>query len=83
MDCVHSEEDTKTMLAFVIDNIYGFFFGDQVFQQSVDIPLSINCWQIYFYIQIKQNYFKDLFMILNNSLWPLARHLDITTTYYQ
>ena len=30
------------MLGFLIDNIY-VVFGDQVFQQSVGIPMGINC----------------------------------------
>jgi hypothetical protein len=37
-----SEENIKGMLGFLADNIY-VVVGDQVFQQSVDIPLSTNC----------------------------------------
>ena len=43
-DCSHkySEVDIKSMLGFLIDNIY-VVFGDQVFQQSVGIPMGTNC----------------------------------------
>jgi hypothetical protein len=36
------EADIKGMLAFLVDNIY-VVFGDQVFQQSVDIPMDTTC----------------------------------------
>jgi hypothetical protein len=38
----YSEADIKSMLGFLIDNIY-VVFGDQVFQQSVSIPMGTNC----------------------------------------
>jgi hypothetical protein len=38
----YSEADIKGMLGFLVDNIY-VVFGDQVFQQSVDIPMGTNC----------------------------------------
>ena len=43
-DCSHkySEVDIKSMLGFLIDNIY-VVFGDHVFQQSVGIPMGTNC----------------------------------------
>ena len=43
-DCPHkySEVDIKSMLGFLIDNIY-VVFGDHVFQQSVGIPMGTNC----------------------------------------
>ena len=37
-----SEENIKGMLGFLVDNIY-VVVGDQVFQQSVGIPLGMNC----------------------------------------
>jgi hypothetical protein len=37
----YSEADIKSMLGFLIDNIY-VVFGDQVFQQSVGIPMGAN-----------------------------------------
>jgi hypothetical protein len=37
-----SEADSKGMLGFLVDNIY-VVFGDQVFQQSVGIPMGTNC----------------------------------------
>ena len=42
--CPHgySEVDIKSMLGFLIDNIY-VVFGEQVFQQSVGIPMGTNC----------------------------------------
>ena len=43
-DCPHkySEVDIKSILGFLVDNIY-VVFGDQVFQQSVGIPMGTNC----------------------------------------
>ena len=43
-DCPHkySEVQIKRMLDFLIDNIY-VVFGDQVFQQTVGIPMGTNC----------------------------------------
>ena len=43
-DCPYkySEVDIKNMLGFLIDNIY-VVFGDDVFQQSVGIPMGTNC----------------------------------------
>ena len=35
----YSEADIKSMLGFLVDNIY-VVFGDQVFQQSVGIPMG-------------------------------------------
>jgi hypothetical protein len=37
----YSEADIKGMLGFLVDNIY-VVFGDQVFQQSVGIPMDSN-----------------------------------------
>ena len=38
----YSEADIKSMLGFLVDNSY-VVFEDQVFQQSVDIPMGSNC----------------------------------------
>jgi hypothetical protein len=38
----YTEADIKGMLGFLVDNIY-LVFGDQVFQQSVGIPMGTNC----------------------------------------
>jgi hypothetical protein len=38
----YSEADIKSMLSFLVDNIY-VVFGDQVFQQSIGIPRGTNC----------------------------------------
>jgi hypothetical protein len=38
----YSKEDIKSLLGFLVDNIY-VVVGDQVFQQSVRIPIGINC----------------------------------------
>ena len=38
----YSEADIKGMLDFLVDNIY-VVFGDQVFQQTVGIPMGTNC----------------------------------------
>jgi hypothetical protein len=35
-------KDIKGMLGFLVDNIY-VVYGDQVFQQSVAIPMNTNC----------------------------------------
>jgi hypothetical protein len=37
----YSDADIKSMLGFLVDNIY-VVFGAQVFQQSVDIPMGTN-----------------------------------------
>jgi hypothetical protein len=39
---MYSEVDIKGMLGFLLDSIY-VVFGDQVFQQSVGIPMGKNC----------------------------------------
>jgi hypothetical protein len=38
----YSDVDIKGMLGFFVDNIY-VVFKDQVFQQSVGIPMGTNC----------------------------------------
>jgi hypothetical protein len=38
----YSEADTKGMLGFLVENI-SVVFGNQVFQQSVGIPVGTNC----------------------------------------
>jgi hypothetical protein len=38
----YSEVDIKEMVGFLIDNIF-VVFGKQIFQQTVGIPMSINC----------------------------------------
>ena len=38
----YSEADITGMLEFLVDNIY-VVFGDQVFQQTVGIPVGTNC----------------------------------------
>jgi hypothetical protein len=38
----YSEADIKDMLSFLVDNFY-VVIGDQVFQQSVGIPMGTNC----------------------------------------
>jgi hypothetical protein len=38
----YSEADIKSMLGFIVDKSYAVF-GDQVFQQSVGIPIGTNC----------------------------------------
>jgi hypothetical protein len=40
-DIPYSESDIKTVLDFLVDNIY-VVFGDQIFQKSVGIPMSAN-----------------------------------------
>ena len=38
----YSEEDIQKMLEFLVDNIY-VVFGNQVFQQTIGIPMGTNC----------------------------------------
>ena len=38
----YSEADIKSMLGFLVDNIY-VVFGSQVFQQTIGIPMGTNC----------------------------------------
>jgi hypothetical protein len=38
----YSKADIKGMLGFLVDNVC-VVFGDQVFQQSVGIPMGTNC----------------------------------------
>jgi hypothetical protein len=38
---MYSEADIKSMLGFLVDNIY-VVFGDQVFKKSVDIHMGTN-----------------------------------------
>ena len=38
----YSEVDIKEMLGFLIDNIF-VVFGNQIFQQTVGIPMGTNC----------------------------------------
>jgi hypothetical protein len=38
----YSEADIKTMLGFLLDIMYSVV-GDQIFQQSVGIPMGTNC----------------------------------------
>ena len=48
----YSEVDIKAMLEFLIDNIF-VVFGNQVFKQSVGIPMGTNCapsWPIFIFL---------------------------------
>jgi hypothetical protein len=38
----YSEVDIKEMLGFLVDNIF-VAFGNQIFQQTVGIPMGTNC----------------------------------------
>jgi hypothetical protein len=38
----YSEVDMKEMLGFLIENIF-VVFGNQIFQQTVGIPIGTNC----------------------------------------
>jgi hypothetical protein len=38
----YSKADIKSMLGFLVDNTYAVF-GDQIFQQFVDIRMGTNC----------------------------------------
>jgi hypothetical protein len=61
----YSEADIKGMPGFLVDNIYEVF-GDQVFQQSVGIPMGNNCAPLLadsFYIHMRQNLFRNCYGI--------------------
>jgi hypothetical protein len=74
----YSEADIKSMLGFLVDNIY-VVFGDQVFQQSVGIPMGTNCAPL----------LADLFLysyeakFVQKLLRDNTKHLDTSTMSYQ
>lgn len=78
-DCTHkySEVDIKKMLEFLIDNIY-LVFGNQVFQQSVGIPMGTNCAPLLtdlFLYSYEAELIKNLYLKkINHSLWPSTQH---------
>ena len=78
----YSEADIKSLLGFLVDNIY-VVFGDHVFQQSVGIPMGTNCapyWQTYFYIHTKQNLFRKCYGIKTKNL-PCSFNLTYRYIY--
>jgi hypothetical protein len=56
----YSKDEIKKMLEFLIDNIF-VIIGDQVFQQSVGIPIDINCAPLLTNLLIFIYMRKDLF----------------------
>jgi hypothetical protein len=82
----YSEADIKDMLGFLVDNIY-VVFGDQVFQQSVGIPMGINCAPLLadlFLYSYEAEFVQKLLQNNNkkNLLCPLTIHLDISMMSY-
>jgi hypothetical protein len=76
---LYSEADIKGMLSFLVDNIYVVIvvFGDQVFQQSVGIPrvlIVLLYWQIYSYIHMRQNLFRNCYGIIKKELAVSFNH---------
>jgi hypothetical protein len=61
----YSEADIKSMLGFLVDNIYAVF-RDQVFQQSTGIPMGTNCAPL----------LSDLFLYSNEALFVRKQLLD-------
>jgi hypothetical protein len=59
------EADIKGMLGFLVYNI-DVVFGDPVFQKSFAIPMGtmLLYWQIYSYIYMRQNLFRNCYGIL-------------------
>jgi hypothetical protein len=53
------------MLGFLVDNIY-VVFGDQVFQQSVGIPMGTNCAPL-LADYMKQNLFRNCYKIITKN----------------
>jgi hypothetical protein len=60
----YSEADIMSMLGFLVDNIY-VFFGDQVFQPSVGIPMDIN-WTPLFLYSYEAEFVQKLYGIITN-----------------
>jgi hypothetical protein len=58
----YSEADIKSMLGFLVDNIY-VVFGDQVYQQSVGIPMGTNCAPL-LADYMRQNLFRNCYRII-------------------
>lgn len=61
------------------------FWEIRSFKNLLTFPwmlIALHCY-IIFYIHMKQNVFKDLYMEKNHSFWPSTRHLVVSTTFYQ
>ena len=79
----YSEADIN-MLGFLVDNIY-VVFGDQVFQQTVGIPVGTNLllyWQTYSYIHMRQNLFRNCYGIITTKKLAVSfnhtfRYIDV------
>jgi hypothetical protein len=61
---IYSEVEIKTMLEFLIDNVF-VVVGDQVFQQSVGTPMGMICAPSLiemFHIHTRQSLFKSFYI---------------------
>ena len=63
------------MLGFLVDKIY-VVFGDQIFQQTVGIPMGLVLlyWQTYSYIHMRQNLFRNCYGIITKKLAVTFNH---------
>jgi hypothetical protein len=82
----YSEVDIKEMLGFLIDNIF-VVFGNQIFEQTVGIPMGTNCAPLLadlFLYSFEVKFIKKNFYMrrMNLLLWPSIQHLDISTMFY-
>jgi hypothetical protein len=71
-----SEADIKSMFVFLLDNIY-VIFGDQVFQQSVGIPMDTNCAPLFadlFLYQYEAEFVQKLLQDNNKKLAVSFNH---------
>ena len=67
----YSEADIKGMLGFLVDNIY-VVFGDQVFKKQKPLEflwaiIVLLYWQIYSYIHMRQNLFRNCYGIITKN----------------
>jgi hypothetical protein len=82
----YSEADIKGMHGFLVDNIY-VIFGDQVFQQSVVIPIGTNCAPLLadlFLYSYKAEFVQTLLRVKNKKLAVSFNiYLDTSMMSYQ
>jgi hypothetical protein len=83
----YSEVDIKEMLGFLINNIF-VVFGNQIFQQTVGIPMGTNCApllaDLFLYSYEAKFILKNFYMRKTNLLlWPSIQHLYTSTMFYR
>jgi hypothetical protein len=78
--CMYSEADIKGMLGFLVDNM-SVVFVDQLFQQSVGIPMGTNCVPLLenlFLYSYEAEFGQKLLRDNNKKPCPSTKHLDIS-----